>query len=90
MEERIFMKLIGYVQLYFKITGKKDIYYAKFDSDFGKPVTKKVVNLMRNRLKEAYAQYDGILSVDICTKEEYEREVIKQDATSVSWGDSQN
>ena len=27
------MGLIGYVQLYFKITGKKDIYYAKFDGD---------------------------------------------------------
>lgn len=33
--------MIGYVQLYFKVVGRDETYYAAFDGDFGKPLTRR-------------------------------------------------
>ena len=32
-------KTIGYAQIYFKIVGENETYYAAFDGDFGKPLS---------------------------------------------------
>lgn len=32
-------KIIGYAQLYFKIVGEKETYYAAFDGEFRKPLS---------------------------------------------------
>lgn len=63
------MGLIGYVQLYFKITGEKEIYYAKFDGDFGKPIGRLRLLKFKKMMKRTYERYDEIYSVDFCTKD---------------------
>lgn len=76
--------MIGYVQLYFVIIGEKEIYYAKFDGDFGKPLTRYRLFSIKRSMKRAYEKFDKIYSVDFCTKEEWEENRCGNERT-VSW-----
>lgn len=78
--------LIGYVQLYFKIVGKNEIYYARFDGNFSKPLTRFRLNSMKRSMREYYERFDTICSVEFCTKTEYEKIHCDQEI-SYSWGD---
>lgn len=78
--------MIGYAQLYFKITGKKNIYYAQFDGDFGKPLTRYRLWCLKNTFKKSYSKHDKIYSVEFVTKEEYEREN-SGEQYEIRWGD---
>lgn len=64
-------KLIGYVQLYFKVIGKKDTYYATFDGDFRKPLTRHELRSITQRVRRTYEKFDKIYSVEFCSVEEW-------------------
>lgn len=66
--------MIGYVQIYFKVAGRKDTYYVLFDGDFGKPLTRYRLWHLKNSLNKFYSKFDKIYSVEFVTKEEYEKE----------------
>ena len=78
--------MIGYVQLYFKLTGEKDTYYAMFDGDFGKPLTRFRLYKMKKDLVRAYTHFDKIVSAEFCSKEEWEINRHPTDIT-MSWDD---
>lgn len=65
--------MIGYVQLYFKVVGKEDTYYAAFDGDFGKPLTRRRLRNIKKSIKEVYNRFDKVSSISFCSKEEYDR-----------------
>ena len=46
--------MIGYAQLYFKIVGEKEVYYACFDGDFGKPLTRFRLWTLKRSMKRLY------------------------------------
>lgn len=77
--------MIGYLSIYVKVVGKKDVYYATFNGDFGKPILQEDIDAMLESFKKAYAEYDEIISAEFCTKEEYDREIAGQDTLSASW-----
>ena len=79
--------MIGYVQLYFVIIGEKEIYYAKFDGDFGKPLTRYRLFAVKRSIKRAYKKFDKIYSVDFISKEEWE-ENRSGDEINISWGEN--
>lgn len=78
--------MIGYVQLYFVIIGEKEIYYAKFDGDFGKPLTRYRLFSIKRSMKRAYEKFEKIYSVDFISKEEWEENRCG-DEINVSWGE---
>lgn len=67
------IKVIGYIQLYLKIVGSKEIYYAKFDGDFSKPITWFKLQSIKRKMKKFYSEFDIIYSVQFCNKEEYDK-----------------
>ena len=79
-------KIIGYAQLYFKIVGDKEIYYASFDGDFGKPLTWFRLHSIKRAMKKVYEKFDKIYSVEFCSKEEWNDNRCG-DELSYSWGD---
>ena len=79
-------KIIGYVQLYFKIVGESEIYYAAFDGDFGKPLTWFRLHSIKRSMRKVYEKFDKIYSVEFCSKEEW-KENRCGDEISFSWGD---
>lgn len=78
--------MIGYVQLYFKIIGEKEIFYAAFDGYFGKPITWFRLWNLKRIIKRAYGKFDEIYSVEFCNKEEFEKNRL-DDEIHVNWGD---
>lgn len=78
--------MIGYVQIYFKIVGQKEVYYASFDGDFGKPLTRLRLWALKRSMKRVYERFDKIYSVEFCTKEERE-ENRSENEIKVSWGE---
>ena len=66
-------KTIGYVQLYFKIVGDKEVYHVAFNGDFEKPLTWFRLHSIKRSMRKAYEKFDKIYSVDFCCKEEYEK-----------------
>lgn len=64
--------MIGYVQLYFRVVGKEDTYYATFDGDFGKPLTRRRLWYMKRSIKAVYSKFDKVSSTSFCSKEEYD------------------
>ena len=78
--------MIGYVQLYFKIAGEKEVYYACFDGDFGKPLTRFRLWTLKNSMKRLYERFDKIYSVEFCTKEEWQKDR-SENEINVGWGD---
>lgn len=78
--------MIGYVQLYFKVVGEKEIYYAKFDGDFEKPLTRFHLFSIKSSMKRAYKKFDKIYSVDFISKEEWE-ENKSGDEVHISYGE---
>lgn len=78
--------MIGYVQLYFKITGEKETHYVAFDGDFGKPITRFRLWSLKRILKRAYEKFEKIYTVEFCSKEEWEEKRSK-DEIHVDWGD---
>lgn len=77
--------IIGYTQLYFRVVGEKEVYYACFDGDFGKPLTWLRLWSIKRGMKKVYEQYDTIYSVHFCTKEEWEENYCENGIT-VRWG----
>lgn len=65
--------MIGYMQLYFKIIGEKETYYASFDGDFGKPITRLRLWSIKRSIKRLYEKFDNIYSVDFCCKGDFEQ-----------------
>ena len=80
--------MIGYVQLYFKAVGEKETYYACFDGDFGKPLTRFRLFSIKRSLKRTYEKFDKIYSVDFCTKEEWKENRCGDERTA-SWGEGE-
>ncbi len=80
---RVRWKVIGYVQLYFVIIGEKEIYYEKYDGDFGKPLTRYRLFSIKRSIKRTYKKFDKIYSVDFISKEEWE-ESRRGDETNIS------
>lgn len=78
-------KIIGYAQLYFRIVGEIQVYYACFDGDFGKPLSLLRLLSIKRSMKRAYERYDTVYSVHFCTKEEWEKNHCGDEIT-VSWG----
>ena len=78
--------MIGYAQLYFKIVGEKEVYYACFNGDFGKPLTRFRLWTLKHSMKRVYERFDKIYSVEFCTKEEWE-ENRSESEINVSWGE---
>lgn len=68
--------MIGYLSLYFKVTGKNETYFAEINSDFRKPIQEQFFEDMKENIKNCYAELfkdqDEILGVEYCTREEYE------------------
>lgn len=65
--------MIGYVQLYFKISGGKGTYYVAFDGDFGKPISRFRLWSIKRSILHTYSVIDKIYSVEFCSKEEWEQ-----------------
>ena len=78
--------MIGYAQLYFKIVGEKEVYYACFDGDFGKPLTRFRLWSLKHSMKRVQERFDKIYSVEFCAKEEWE-ENRSENEIKVSWGE---
>lgn len=78
--------MIGYVQLYFKITGKKETYYAGLDCDFSKALTRSRLWGLKRAMRRAYEKFDEIYSVEFCSKEEWEKNR-SDNEIRVNWGD---
>lgn len=78
--------MIGYVQLYFRVIGEKETYYASFDGDFGKPLTRFRLLGIKRSMKRAYERFDKIYSVEFCTKEKWEKNRCG-DELHLSWGE---
>lgn len=78
--------MIGYVQLYFKIIGEKETYYAAFDGDFGKPITRFRLWRIKRSLKRRYEKFDKIYSVEFCSREEWEENRSEKEI-QIDWGD---
>lgn len=81
------VKLIGYVQLYFKITGKNNIYYYLLDCEFIKPLHQERLDELRYITKRGYEQIEPILKVEYVTKEEYKENTKDYDTTTISWNE---
>ncbi len=79
--------MIGYLQIYYKIVGEKDVYYFAFDGDFGKPLTKYRLWNLKRSIKRFYSKFDKIRSVSYCSKEEYEKGMEEQRQIELSWGE---
>lgn len=79
-------KTIGYAQLYFKIVGENETYYAAFDGDFGKPLTWFRLHSIKRSMKKGYEKFDRIYSVEFCSKQEWQENRCG-DYISFSWGD---
>lgn len=80
--------MIGYVQLYFRMIGEKEVYYIEFNGDFGKPLTRFRLFSMKRSIKRAYEKFDKIYSVDFVSKEEWE-ENRSGDEINISWGENE-
>lgn len=78
--------MIGYVQIYFKIVGEKETYYAEFDGDFGKPLTTFRLWNIRKRMKRLFGKFDKVYAVKYCSKEEWEQNRDRDEIT-VKWDD---
>lgn len=79
-------KIIGYAQLYFKIVGEKETYYAAFDGEFRKPLSWLRLYNLRQSMKRGYEKFDKIYSVEFCSEEEWEEN--RSDCElSCSWGE---
>lgn len=61
-------KTIGYAQLYFKIVGENETYYAAFDGDFGKPLTWFRLHSIKRSMRKVYEKFDKIYSVSFAAK----------------------
>lgn len=81
-------KMIGYAQLYFRIIGERETYYACFDGDFRKPFTRLRLWSIKRAMKRVYERYDTIYSVNFCEKEEWEENRCGDEIT-VSWGEDE-
>lgn len=81
-------QIIGYAQLYFRIAGERETYYACFDGEFRKTFTWLRLWSIKKAMKRAYERYDTIYSVDFCTKEEWEEKRYGDEIT-VSWGEDE-
>ena len=79
-------KIIGYVQLYFKIVGEKETYYAAFEGDFGKPLSWLRLHSLKQTMKRTYMKIDKIYSVEFCTKKEWEENRSDCELT-YNWGE---
>jgi hypothetical protein len=77
--------MIGYLNIYVKVVGKKDVYYVAFRGDFGKPILQEDIDATLESIKKIYMNYDEIIIAEFCTKEEYERETAGQVMISTSW-----
>lgn len=64
--------MIGYVQLYFRVVGRDETYYAAFDGDFGVPLTGRRLRYMKKSIKAVYNKFDKVSSISFCSKEEYD------------------
>lgn len=65
--------MFGYLTCYLKYTSHDSIYYAKFSTDFCKPLTEEFFSMLLNHVKQIYEQqYGQILTGCFCTKEEYD------------------
>ena len=64
--------MIGYMQLYIKIVGENDIYYAIFEGNFKKAVRKGTLAKIKKSIKKAAESFGKVYSVEFCSKEEYE------------------
>lgn len=78
--------MIGYVQIYFKIIGEQETYYACFDGDFGNPLTRFRLWNLKQSMKRVYERFDKIYSVEFCTREEW-KENQRGDEINISWGE---
>lgn len=76
--------MIGYAEIYFKIVGENDIYYAGFKGEFTKPLTRKVLVKTKRSFRKFYERFGRVYSVDFCTKEEYENS--KGQEVRSGWG----
>lgn len=79
---------IGYAQLYFRIVGERETYYACFDGEFRKTFTWLRLWSIKRAMKRAYERYDTIYSAHFCTKEEWEENRYGDEIT-VSWGEDE-
>lgn len=77
--------MIGYLQIYYKIVGENETYYASFDGLFEKPFTRLKMRSLKKIIKKAYSEIDKIYSVEYCEKEEYEKGMKGQKKIKLSW-----
>ena len=82
--------MIGYLEMYAKIVGKNDVYYASICCDFSKPITQEFIDGVSESFKQAYSIYDEVESVEFCSREEYQQSMEEQNAISTSWNDEEN
>lgn len=72
IEDMTTAEIIGYVQLYFRITGTTKVWHFAFDGDFANPLTREVLEDIKNSIKISYDHIEPVQYIDFCTKEEYE------------------
>ena len=65
--------IIGYVQIYFKIIGQKETYYASLEGDFEKPITRFRLRSAKRSIRKFFEEIDKIHSIEFCSKEEWKR-----------------
>lgn len=85
--------MIGYLSLYFKVAGKKETYFAEIHTDFNKPISEHFFTDIKENIKNCYTALfkgqDEILSVEYCTREEYEAN--RQEAVvHAKWSEKNN
>lgn len=83
--------MFGYLTCYLKYTSHDSIYYAKFSTDFCKPLTEEFFSMLLNHVKQIYEQqYGQILTGCFCTKEEYDAHNDKRGQTHITWETDDN
>lgn len=80
--------MIGYFQLYVRVVGDEETYYASFNGDFSKPLTQEFLNSFLDSFTEMYSKIDvSVQKAEFCTKEEYEKGIEGQQMSEIKWKD---
>ena len=82
--------MYGYFEIYVRVVGENDVYFGSYEGSFSKPIDEAFCKELLEKFKVVYSDYDKVLSIEYCTKEEYTREIAAQDVVSASWDDSGN
>lgn len=77
--------MYGYLTFYFKVKINNENHYAKYTSDFAKPITEEFAEMVKKLIYEAFSPKGKIEEIKFCSEEEYVKNTIDMNNTSIKW-----